>query len=91
MTTDTVPKLVHRQGELNGTTFNVVGLAKGSGMIAPNMATMLCTITTDARISPALAHQAATGQSGQRGARETQTVAPSSIVACVQVAGSAPR
>jgi len=47
MTTDTVPKLVHRQGELNGTTFNVLGLAKGSGMIAPNMATMLCFVCTD--------------------------------------------
>ena len=52
MTTDTVPKLVHRQGELDGTTFNVVGLAKGSGMIAPNMATMLCFVCTDVAAQP---------------------------------------
>jgi glutamate N-acetyltransferase/amino-acid N-acetyltransferase len=52
MTTDTVPKLVHRQGVVNGTTFNVVGLAKGSGMIAPNMATMLCFVCTDIAARP---------------------------------------
>ena len=47
MTTDTVPKLVHRQGRIQGQTYNLVGMAKGSGMIAPNMATMLCFICTD--------------------------------------------
>ena len=47
MTTDTVPKLVHRQGRLQDQTYNLVGMAKGSGMIAPNMATMLCFICTD--------------------------------------------
>jgi len=52
MTTDTVPKLVHRQGELAGKPFNVVGLAKGSGMIAPNMATMLCFLCTDVQAEP---------------------------------------
>jgi len=52
MTTDTVPKLVHRQGEIDGTTFTVTGLAKGSGMIAPNMATMLCFVCTDVIAQP---------------------------------------
>ncbi|RLC11069.1 MAG: ornithine acetyltransferase [Deltaproteobacteria bacterium] len=52
MTTDTVPKLVHRQGELDGKTFNITGLAKGSGMIAPNMATMLCFVCTDVQAEP---------------------------------------
>lgn len=47
MTTDTVPKLVHRQGRFQDLTYNLVGMAKGSGMIAPNMATMLCFICTD--------------------------------------------
>jgi glutamate N-acetyltransferase/amino-acid N-acetyltransferase len=47
MTTDTVPKLVHRQGRIQDQTYNLVGMAKGSGMIAPNMATMLCFICTD--------------------------------------------
>ena len=52
MTTDTVPKLVHRQGWVDGSPFNVIGLAKGSGMIAPNMATMLCFACTDIAASP---------------------------------------
>jgi len=47
MTTDTVPKLIHRQGRFQDQTYNLVGMAKGSGMIAPNMATMLCFICTD--------------------------------------------
>lgn len=47
MTTDTVPKLVSRQGTLDGKVFTVTGTAKGAGMIAPNMATMLCFVCTD--------------------------------------------
>lgn len=47
MTTDTVPKLEHRKGHIQGRPYNLVGMAKGSGMIAPNMATMLCFICTD--------------------------------------------
>jgi glutamate N-acetyltransferase/amino-acid N-acetyltransferase len=47
MTTDTVPKLEHRQGRVHDRTYNLVGMAKGSGMIAPDMATMLCFICTD--------------------------------------------
>ena len=47
MTTDTVPKVVSRKGTLNGKEFSVTGTAKGAGMIAPNMATMLCFVCTD--------------------------------------------
>jgi glutamate N-acetyltransferase/amino-acid N-acetyltransferase len=47
MTTDTVPKSVSKQGKIDGKTFTVVGVAKGSGMICPDMATMLCFICTD--------------------------------------------
>ncbi|MBV5309337.1 bifunctional glutamate N-acetyltransferase/amino-acid acetyltransferase ArgJ [Chromatium okenii] len=54
MTTDTVPKLVSRQFELNGQTATVTGIAKGAGMICPNMATMLAFIATDATVAPAL-------------------------------------
>ena len=50
MTTDTVPKLEHRQGCVHNRTYNLVGMAKGSGMIAPDMATMLCFICTDVSI-----------------------------------------
>jgi glutamate N-acetyltransferase/amino-acid N-acetyltransferase len=47
MTTDTVPKVVRREGMLDGKSFTVTGTAKGAGMIAPNMATMLCFVCTD--------------------------------------------
>ena len=51
MTTDTVPKIVTRSGHINGQTFRVTGVAKGSGMIRPDMATMLCFVATDVAIS----------------------------------------
>jgi glutamate N-acetyltransferase/amino-acid N-acetyltransferase len=47
MTTDTVPKSVSRQGKIDGKPFTVIGVTKGSGMICPDMATMLCFICTD--------------------------------------------
>ena len=50
MTTDTIPKLFSRQGEVDNKPFNIVGMAKGAGMIHPDMATMLAFICTDARI-----------------------------------------
>ncbi len=53
MTTDTVPKLVWRKGEIAGKPFTIVGAAKGSGMICPDMATMLCFVCTDVEIVPA--------------------------------------
>ena len=51
MTTDTKPKLIRRTCEISGKTISITGFAKGSGMIAPNMATMLGYIFTDADIS----------------------------------------
>lgn len=48
MTTDTVAKTVTRQFDLDGKTITVSGFAKGSGMICPNMATMLAYVFTDA-------------------------------------------
>ncbi|MFW6334602.1 MAG: bifunctional glutamate N-acetyltransferase/amino-acid acetyltransferase ArgJ [Desulfosalsimonas sp.] len=47
MTTDTRPKLVTRQGEINGEAYTVTAVAKGAGMIRPDMATMLCFICAD--------------------------------------------
>jgi glutamate N-acetyltransferase/amino-acid N-acetyltransferase len=56
MTTDTRPKEVVVEFPLGGQTARLGGMAKGAGMIAPNMATMLCVLTTDAGIaSPLLA------------------------------------
>jgi glutamate N-acetyltransferase/amino-acid N-acetyltransferase len=54
MTTDTVPKIVNRQGQLAGDTFTVTAVAKGAGMIRPDMATMLCFVMTDVQASAAL-------------------------------------
>jgi len=51
MTTDTEPKETALSVTLSGHTVTIGGMAKGSGMIHPNMATMLCFITTDAAVS----------------------------------------
>ena len=51
MTTDTVPKLMSRKLEVGGEIVTITGMAKGAGMIQPNMATMLCFIATDAQLS----------------------------------------
>jgi len=51
MTTDTIPKAASRRVDIAGTTVTVTGIAKGSGMIHPDMATMLSFIATDAPIS----------------------------------------
>ncbi|MDH3597439.1 MAG: bifunctional glutamate N-acetyltransferase/amino-acid acetyltransferase ArgJ [Rhodospirillales bacterium] len=50
MTTDTFPKGATRRVEIGGTAVTLNGIAKGSGMIAPDMATMLAFVFTDARI-----------------------------------------
>ena len=47
MTTDTVPKTASAQGVVEGKTFTVTAVAKGAGMIRPDMATMLCFVCTD--------------------------------------------
>jgi glutamate N-acetyltransferase/amino-acid N-acetyltransferase len=65
MTTDTVPKAQSRVIEVGGAKVTITGIAKGSGMIHPDMATMLGFIATDARVSPALV-QAAISYATQR-------------------------
>jgi len=52
MTTDTIAKAASRRISLGGETITISGIAKGSGMICPNMATMLAFIATDADIEP---------------------------------------
>ncbi len=54
MTTDTVPKGASRRIEIEGTAVTVTGIAKGAGMMAPNMATMLAFVATDAPIAGGL-------------------------------------
>ncbi|MEI6513620.1 MAG: bifunctional glutamate N-acetyltransferase/amino-acid acetyltransferase ArgJ [bacterium] len=58
MTTDLAPKKAASAFEIEGNWVRIGGIAKGSGMIAPNMATMLAFLTTDALISPALLQNA---------------------------------
>lgn len=61
MTTDTVLKETSYSFEVGGTECRIGGIAKGSGMIHPNMATMLCFITTDAAISHEMLRRALSG------------------------------
>ncbi len=58
MTTDTLPKGSSRQVEIDGQPCTVTGICKGSGMIRPDMATMLAFIATDAAIDQGLLQQA---------------------------------
>jgi len=53
MTTDTFPKGAYAEAKVDGVTVRIGGICKGSGMIAPDMATMLAFVVTDAAISPA--------------------------------------
>lgn len=54
MTTDTYPKGATREANIGGVTVTINGMAKGSGMIAPDMATMLSFVVTDAAVSSAV-------------------------------------
>ena len=60
MTTDTVAKAFSRQVDIGGNAISITGIAKGSGMIRPNMATMLGFIATDALVDQKLLQQATT-------------------------------
>ena len=61
MTTDTYPKEIAVEFTIGGKTCRMGGIAKGSGMIHPNMATMLVFITTDAAIAPQMLQKALSG------------------------------
>ena len=62
MTTDPFPKEAAAEASARGGTFRVGGMAKGSGMIEPMMATMLGFVTTDAKVEPALLQRALEGR-----------------------------
>ena len=51
-TTDTFPKLISQKFTIDSTTYHIAGMAKGAGMIHPNMATLLGFIVTDASVQP---------------------------------------
>jgi len=65
LTTDTHPKSIAVEFELDGRPVRIGGMAKGAGMIAPNMATMLCFITTDATVSSGLLQSRLSGAVGR--------------------------
>lgn len=58
MTTDTIPKEAAVSVKIGGREVKLGGISKGSGMIHPNMATMLCFVTTDCAISPVMLEKA---------------------------------
>ncbi len=57
LTTDRAAKTAQRSLTINGETITIIGCTKGAGMIAPNMATTLTFVTTDARVSSAALQQ----------------------------------
>ena len=65
MTTDTVPKVAVRRVTIGGQTVTIAGMAKGAGMIQPNMATMLSYLMTDAAVSPAVLQAILSGSVNQ--------------------------
>jgi glutamate N-acetyltransferase/amino-acid N-acetyltransferase len=54
MTTDTFPKGAYAEADVDGVKVRIAGIAKGSGMIAPDMATMLSFLVTDANLTPSV-------------------------------------
>ncbi|EAR07407.1 bifunctional glutamate N-acetyltransferase/amino-acid acetyltransferase ArgJ [Reinekea blandensis] len=86
LTTDTRVKGASRQFEFEGETITVTGIAKGSGMIKPNMATMLAFVATDAKVSDALVQQIAAEASEQSFNRITVDSDTSTNDACLVMA-----
>jgi glutamate N-acetyltransferase/amino-acid N-acetyltransferase len=93
MTTDTKPKEAAVEVEVGGVTTTVGGMAKGAGMIAPNMATMLAFFTTDVTITPPLLHRAlvaAVGESLNRITVDGDTSTNDCAVVLASAAAGAP-
>ena len=86
MTTDTRPKAASKQIQFEGEAITVTGIAKGAGMIKPNMATMLGYIATDAAVEQALLEQIVVQVSNQSFNRITIDGDTSTNDACVLVA-----
>ncbi len=101
MTTDTKPKQAVRRIEISGKKVTIAGTVKGAGMIAPNMATMLCFITTDVAITKPLlskALKAAIGNSlnkltvdGHQSTNDTAIILASGLAGNRPVVNQCPR
>jgi len=93
MTSDTKAKSYAIEVECEGATFRIGGIAKGAGMICPNMATMLCFITTDAKVEPTelkRATQAAVEQSFNRITIDGDTSTNDTVIVMSNGASEAP-
>ena len=93
MTTDTVPKSISRQFDVEGHTLTVTGMVKGAGMIRPDMATMLAFVATDAAVAQALLDDClvrATEQSFNRITVDGDTSTNDACVLMATGAGGAP-
>jgi len=101
MTTDTRAKQAVRRLEISGAKVTIAGTVKGAGMIAPNMATTLCFITTDAAITKPLlskALKAAIGNSlnrltvdGHQSTNDTAIILASGLAGNRPIVGQCPR
>jgi glutamate N-acetyltransferase/amino-acid N-acetyltransferase len=101
MTTDTKPKQAVQRLEISGAEVTIAGAVKGAGMIAPNMATTLCFITTDVAISKSLlarALRAAIGNSlnrltvdGHQSTNDTAIILASGLAGNRPIAAQCPR
>lgn len=89
LTTDTVAKAVSRQVRLSAGTVTITGMAKGAGMIRPDMATMLAFVGTDAALSPVLRERALREAVDQSFNRITVDGDTSTNDACVLAASGA--
>ncbi|HSJ03431.1 MAG: bifunctional glutamate N-acetyltransferase/amino-acid acetyltransferase ArgJ [Verrucomicrobium sp.] len=93
MTSDTKPKTIAIEVECEGQTFRVGGIAKGAGMICPNMATMLAFITTDAKVEQSelkRATQAAVEQTFNRITIDGDTSTNDTVIVMSNGASDAP-
>lgn len=89
MTTDTVPKGVSRRFTCGGRTCTLTGIAKGAGMIRPDMATMLAFVATDAAVAPPLLQRCLVGAAARSFNRITVDGDTSTNDSCVLVATGA--
>ena len=84
MTTDTFPKAVTRTAVIDGAPVRITGFAKGSGMVAPDMATMLAFVFTDAKLPASLLQKmlSAASSAALTARRSTATPAPATPSCC---------
>ncbi len=90
MTTDTRPKYAVIRDRIGSTPFTLAGIVKGSGMVAPSLATMIGVLTTDLAVTPAALHKALCGAMGETfGAITIDSDSSTSDIVAVLASGAA--